>query len=190
MLGGRWAVWFVVAAVAGSGRVAWPQAGIKPPAGIGAPTPDAPAAPTGPEGPKPLAIPQIASEAEGAVSRLRAFEVGADSLESVGAIERRLPQLEKRVSEATEQTYRILSDGKGGHLHLVDAVKGWLIPGRNPFGLYLYTPDVDELALRLADRILEAKKQPEDKPWGMYEFSVSDPDETLVRVGWPTRLRK
>ncbi|QHS52596.1 VOC family protein [Edaphobacter sp. 12200R-103] len=89
-----------------------------------------------------------------------------------------------------ESTYRILSDGKGGHLHLVDAVKGWLIPGRNPFGLYLYTPDVDELALRLADRILEAKKQPEDKPWGMYEFSVSDPDETLVRVGWPTRLRK
>jgi hypothetical protein len=24
---------------------------------------------------------------------------------------------------------------------------------------------------------------------GMYEFAMSDPDETLVRVGWPTRLR-
>jgi hypothetical protein len=24
----------------------------------------------------------------------------------------------------------------------------------------------------------------------MYEFAVSDPDETLVRVGWPSRLRK
>jgi len=24
----------------------------------------------------------------------------------------------------------------------------------------------------------------------MYEFALSDPDETLVRVGWPTRLRK
>jgi hypothetical protein len=23
----------------------------------------------------------------------------------------------------------------------------------------------------------------------MYEFAMSDPDETLVRVGWPTRLR-
>jgi hypothetical protein len=23
----------------------------------------------------------------------------------------------------------------------------------------------------------------------MYEFAVSDPDQTLVRVGWPTRLR-
>ena len=107
---GRWAVWLVVAVVAGSGRTAWPQAGVKPLAGIGAPIPDAPAVPTGPEGPKPLAIPQIASEAEGAVSRLRAFEVGASSLESVGAIERRLPQLEQRVSEATEQTYRILSE--------------------------------------------------------------------------------
>jgi len=29
----------------------------------------------------------------------------------------------------------------------------------------------------------------EDKPWGMYEFAVSHPDETLVRVGWPSRLR-
>jgi hypothetical protein len=26
---------------------------------------------------------------------------------------------------------------------------------------------------------------PEAKPWGMYEFALSNPDETLVRVGWP-----
>ncbi|HEU4634856.1 MAG TPA: VOC family protein [Edaphobacter sp.] len=90
---------------------------------------------------------------------------------------------------APDETYRILSDGKGGHLHLVDAVDGWLIPGCNPFGLYLYTPEVDEMATRMADKILEAKRAPEDKPWGMYEFSLSDPDETLVRIGWPTRLR-
>lgn len=25
---------------------------------------------------------------------------------------------------------------------------------------------------------------PEEKPWGMYEFALSDPDGTLVRVGW------
>jgi len=24
---------------------------------------------------------------------------------------------------------------------------------------------------------------PEDKPWGMREFAVSDPDETLLRIG-------
>ena len=29
-------------------------------------------------------------------------------------------------------------------------------------------------------------KGPEDKPWGMYEFGVSDPDQTLVRVGRPS----
>jgi hypothetical protein len=23
----------------------------------------------------------------------------------------------------------------------------------------------------------------------MYEFALSDPDETLVRIGWPTQLR-
>lgn len=89
-----------------------------------------------------------------------------------------------------DATYRMLTNGKGGYLDLTEAVEGWLIPGRNPFGLYLYTPDVDLLAERMGDRVVEANKQPEDKPWGMYEFSVSDPDETLVRIGWPTRLRK
>ena len=42
-------------------------------------------------------------------------------------------------------TYRLLSNGKGGYLHLTDAVEGWLVPGRNPFGLYLYLEDVDAL---------------------------------------------
>ena len=79
--------------------------------------------------------------------------------------------------------YRMLSDGKGGELHLNQAVEGWVIPGRNPFGLYLYIEGVDELAMRMGCTA-------ENKPWGMYEFSLSDPDETLVRVGWPTRLRK
>jgi hypothetical protein len=82
----------------------------------------------------------------------------------------------------------MLSDGKGGHLHLTDAVEGWLLPGRNPFGLYLYTEDVDALAAEFAAELGEDRK-PEDKPWGMYEFALSDPDETLVRIGWPSRLR-
>ena len=83
---------------------------------------------------------------------------------------------------AGEDGYRMLSNGRGGELHLQGAVEGWLIPGRNPFGLYLYVEDVDGLASAMGARA-------EDKPWGMYEFAVSDPDETLVRVGWPTRLR-
>ncbi|MDB5604781.1 MAG: glyoxalase [Bradyrhizobium sp.] len=89
-----------------------------------------------------------------------------------------------------EDTYRRLSNGKGGYLHLTDAVEGWLMPGRNPFGLYLYLEDVDALAVEFRDEILKkSRPEPEDKPWGMYEFALSDPDETLVRVGWPTRLR-
>jgi catechol 2,3-dioxygenase-like lactoylglutathione lyase family enzyme len=79
-------------------------------------------------------------------------------------------------------SYRILTNGEGGFLHLTEAVKGWLVPGRNPFGLYLRIEDVDELAAEFAAKA-------EDKPWGMYEFALSDPDETLVRIGWPTRLR-
>jgi catechol 2,3-dioxygenase-like lactoylglutathione lyase family enzyme len=86
-------------------------------------------------------------------------------------------------------TYRMLSNGKGGYLHLTDAVEGWLVPGRNPFGLYLYLEDVDALAAEFRNEIL-GKSAPEDKPWGMYEFALSDPDQTLVRVGWPTRLRQ
>jgi hypothetical protein len=78
--------------------------------------------------------------------------------------------------------YLMLSNGVGGELHLTTAVEGWLIPGRNPFGLYLYSENVDELAAAMGAKA-------EDKPWGMYEFSLSDPDETLIRVGWPTRLR-
>ena len=84
---------------------------------------------------------------------------------------------------------RLLSNGKGGYLHLTDAVEGWLVPGRNPFGLYLQLEDVDALAAEFGDEII-GKTAPEDKPWGMYEFALSDPDETLVRVGWPTRLRR
>jgi catechol 2,3-dioxygenase-like lactoylglutathione lyase family enzyme len=86
--------------------------------------------------------------------------------------------------------YRILSDGRGAHLHLVQATEGWLTPGQNPFGLYFYVEDVDQLARMFAREIVEAGKIPEHKPWGMYEFSVSDPDEALVRIGWPSRLKQ
>lgn len=80
------------------------------------------------------------------------------------------------------EDYRLMADGRGAELHLTRAVAGWLDAGKNPFGLYLYAEDVDALAAPFGAR-------PENKPWGMYEFAVSDPDETNVRVGWPIRLR-
>ena len=78
--------------------------------------------------------------------------------------------------------YRILTDGRGWHLHLT-RVTGW--PRKvedNPFGLYLYTDDVDAVADRVRDLIIE-DGTPARKPWGTYEFAVSDPSGTLVRVG-------
>jgi catechol 2,3-dioxygenase-like lactoylglutathione lyase family enzyme len=81
-----------------------------------------------------------------------------------------------------EDEYRILVDGKGGELHLTHSVEDWLVPGRNPFGLYLYTDDVDAVAVVFASE-LAGKRGPEEKPWGTYEFALSDPDQTLVRIG-------
>jgi catechol 2,3-dioxygenase-like lactoylglutathione lyase family enzyme len=53
--------------------------------------------------------------------------------------------------ESGDPDYRILSNSAGGHLNLTKAEKGWLVPGRNPFGLYLYLEDVDGLAAALQD---------------------------------------
>ena len=83
--------------------------------------------------------------------------------------------------------YRILTDGKGWLLHLSsESPQGWVVPGRNPNSIYLYSEDVDGIADRLGD--LTGGVRPEHQSWGMYEFSVSDPDETRVRIGWPSRL--
>jgi catechol 2,3-dioxygenase-like lactoylglutathione lyase family enzyme len=81
--------------------------------------------------------------------------------------------------------YRILSDGRGWNIHLSgESPAEWIVPGENPHGIYLYTQDVDGLAARVGDLIGAG---PEHKPWGMYEFALSDPDGTLVRIGCPTR---
>jgi catechol 2,3-dioxygenase-like lactoylglutathione lyase family enzyme len=63
-------------------------------------------------------------------------------------------------------TYRVLSNGNG---------------------LLHSTGRCGHLGKGISGRILG--KEPEEKPWGTYEFAMSDPDETLVRVGWPMRLR-
>ena len=81
--------------------------------------------------------------------------------------------------------YKIMV-GWGCEVHLQDAVPGWLKKGENPFGVYLRTPEVDAIYARAADIALGP---PADQPWGMYEIAFSDPDETLVKVGWPSRLR-
>lgn len=73
--------------------------------------------------------------------------------------------------------YRILHDRGGAAVHLTRAGPGRVDPDRNPFGVYLYSPDVDALAARFGAKA-------EAKPWGLREFALSDPNGTLVRVGW------
>ncbi|WP_232629546.1 bleomycin resistance protein [Methylobacterium sp. Leaf118] len=84
--------------------------------------------------------------------------------------------------EAWQATYRLLRRPDGARLHLRQAEAGWIVPERNPFGLYLYAEDIDALAAGFPAAIIGADG-PEDKSWGMREFAVSDPDGTLVRVG-------
>jgi hypothetical protein len=67
-------------------------------------------------------------------------------------------------------------------LHVPTSGYEWLVPGRSPFGFYLYTEDVDALAAEFVSE-LTGKKGPEDKPWGTSEFALSDPDQALARVG-------
>lgn len=78
--------------------------------------------------------------------------------------------------------YRILADGEGWHLHL-NRTPGWPVRSEdNPVGLYLYVEDVDAVADRMRGLILNDDR-PRAKPWGTYEFAVSDPAGTLVRIG-------
>ena len=74
--------------------------------------------------------------------------------------------------------YRILHDPRGASVHLTRTETGWVDPERNAHGLYFYSENVEELAATFGSRA-------EPKPWGLREFGVSDPDGTLVRVGWP-----
>lgn len=46
----------------------------------------------------------------------------------------------------------MLPDGRGGAVHLA---AGWLVPGRNPFGRYLFREDVDAVAAVFAGEIIE-----------------------------------
>ena len=74
--------------------------------------------------------------------------------------------------------YRILHDPLGASVHLTRVEAGWIDPARNAHGLYFYSASVDAIGARFG-------LQAQAKPWGLREFAVSDPDGTLVRVGWP-----
>ena len=76
------------------------------------------------------------------------------------------------------QGYRILHDAGGASIHLTRVDSEWIDAGRNAHGIYFYSEDVVALAERFGQRA-------DPKPWGLREFAVSDPDGTLIRIGWP-----
>ncbi len=53
----------------------------------------------------------------------------------------------------------------------------------NPCGVYFYVDAVDAFFDRVRAAGVGCVHPPQDKPWGMREFAVSDPDETLLRFG-------
>jgi len=74
--------------------------------------------------------------------------------------------------------YRILHDEQGASLHLTRTEPGWVVPERNAHGVYFYAENVEALAV-------EFGRKAEAKPWGLIEFALSDPNGTLIRIGWP-----
>ncbi len=88
--------------------------------------------------------------------------------------------------EAWKDGYRMLSRPDGARLHLRPAEDGWVVPERNPFGLYLYAEDVEALAAAFAGEIIGTDGAAATE-WGMLEFALSDPDGALVRIGRPLR---
>ena len=53
----------------------------------------------------------------------------------------------------------------------------------NPMGVYFYVSDVDVFYDEVMAAGVTCLHAPEDKPWRMREFAVSDPDEALLRFG-------
>ncbi len=77
--------------------------------------------------------------------------------------------------------YRILGDGKGWLLHLsAEAPKGWVVLAAIRTAS-TSTPATSTRSFAGAD-LLENHRPCAHKPWGMYEFAVSDPDGTLVQT--------
>jgi hypothetical protein len=85
----------------------------------------------------------------------------------------RSPEDKARVEPGEQDSYRILVNAQGEDIHLTDCPDGWLVPNKNPFGLYLYVEDVDSVAMKLNDVVIEKTKKAEHKQWRMYEVSLN-----------------
>ncbi len=58
-----------------------------------------------------------------------------------------------------------------------------LDPARNYAGAYLRVADARALFEEFRAKRIERLGEPEDKPWGMREFALIDPNGNLLRIG-------
>jgi len=66
----------------------------------------------------------------------------------------------------------------------------WDVPENNPFGVFIRTPHVDEIARLMDDRVARPGGVLRHREWGLYEVAIGGPDNLMVRVGWPSHLVK
>jgi potassium-dependent mechanosensitive channel len=92
-----------------------------PPAATGS----APSGPVRGDEPKAIPITQIASAAEDTMARLRTIEAAAMPLQTVVAIEERLPDLQKNVASGTDETYRVLEESRSSLAALDELLDPW-----------------------------------------------------------------
>jgi hypothetical protein len=64
----------------------------------------------------------------------------------------------------------------------------WDVPANNPFGVFIRTPHVDEIAALMDDKVIRPGGVLRHREWGLYEVGLAGPDNLLVRVGWSTEL--
>jgi len=62
----------------------------------------------------------------------------------------------------------------------------WDVPENNPFGVFIRTPHVDEIARLMDDYVARPGGVLRDREWGLHEVALGGPDNLLVRVGWPS----
>jgi catechol 2,3-dioxygenase-like lactoylglutathione lyase family enzyme len=80
----------------------------------------------------------------------------------------------------------LLMKREGAEVHFF--LNPGLVPGRNDHGAYLRPADIDALdaewaALGLPGAGIPRLVRAEDKPWGMRELALVDPDGNLIRAG-------
>lgn len=64
----------------------------------------------------------------------------------------------------------------------------WDVPENNPFGVFIRSPHVAEIARLMDDCVIRPGGILRHRDWGLYEVGLAGPDNLLVRVGWPSNL--